>query len=151
MSINDASPADWDEANIVGAKRLCEGSYHLGMYDYIEDNAKSTPSNISIKRSTLGTDAKARKGVPLFKGCIDYFPRALAAVAECSLIGATQHGQTQEDMHWNRAKSGSELDALMRHLVDAGYHDSDGIRHSAKVAWRALANLELELERDEDS
>tara|TARA_R110000772_G_scaffold171640_1_gene283545 strand:- start:1665 stop:1826 length:162 start_codon:yes stop_codon:yes gene_type:complete len=49
-------------------------------------------------------------------------------------------------MHWNRAKSGDERDALMRHLIEAGQIDDDGIRHSAKVAWRALAALEKELE-----
>lgn len=36
----------------------------------------------------------------------------------------------------------------MRHLVDAGTLDTDGIRHSTKVAWRALANLQKELEKD---
>jgi hypothetical protein len=33
-------------------------------------------------------------------------------------------------------------------LVEAGTIDTDGIRHSAKVAWRALANLEKELEAE---
>jgi len=32
-------------------------------------------------------------------------------------------------------------------LVDAGKIDTDGTRHSAKLAWRALANLEKELEK----
>ena len=43
-------------------------------------------------------------------------------------------------------KSGDELDALTRHLLDAGTIDTDGIRHSAKIAWRALANLQKEIE-----
>ena len=34
----------------------------------------------------------------------------------------------------------------MRHALDAGFMDTDGVRHSAKIAFRALANLELELE-----
>jgi len=33
--------------------------------------------------------------------------------------------------------------------MQAGEMDGDGIRHSTKVAWRALANLEKELERNE--
>jgi hypothetical protein len=49
-------------------------------------------------------------------------------------------------LHWDRSKSGDELDALMRHLIDAGTIDTDGVRHSAKVAWRALANLQKEIE-----
>ena len=52
-------------------------------------------------------------------------------------------------MHWDRSKSSDEHDALMRHLMEAGTVDSDGIRHSAKVAWRALAALEKELEYSE--
>jgi len=31
--------------------------------------------------------------------------------------------------------------------MEAGTIDDDGIRHSAKVAWRALANLQKELEK----
>ena len=49
-------------------------------------------------------------------------------------------------MHWDRNKSTDELDALTRHLIEAGKIDTDGMRHSAKVAWRALANLQKELE-----
>jgi len=67
-------------------------------------------------------------------------------VAQCSLAGNKQHLDGQP-LHWERGISGDELDALTRHLLDAGKIDSDGIRHSAKVAWRALANLEKELEK----
>jgi hypothetical protein len=49
-------------------------------------------------------------------------------------------------LFWNRAKSTDEADALVRHLLQAGEIDTDGVRHSAKVAWRALALLEKELE-----
>ena len=96
---------------------------------------------------TLPTDAAARKAVPLASGCLDYFPDALAAVAECSKAGNDQHNPGQP-LHWARAKSGDEADALLRHLMDRGTFDTDGIRHSAKVAWRALAMLQKELEAD---
>ena len=56
---------------------------------------------------------------------------------------------TGKPLHWDRMKSGDELDALMRHLFEAGKIDTDGQRHSAKVCWRALANLEKELEADQ--
>lgn len=87
----------------------------------------------------------ARKAVPIYSGVLRYFPRALAAVAECSKKGNDQHNPGQP-LHWDRSKSGDELDALTRHLLEAGTVDTDGIRHSVKVAWRALANLEKELE-----
>ena len=135
MSINKATPCDWDRLTKASPALVAPIDTH-----YINTENKT------VERNTLGTDATERKSMPLYKGCLTYFPKALAAVAECSMIGANQHGQTRESMHWDRSKSGSELDALMRHLVDAGFTDSDGIRHSAKVAWRALANLELELE-----
>lgn len=94
---------------------------------------------------TLPTEAAARKAVPLATGVLDYFPDALAAVAECSKAGNDQHNPGQQ-LHWARAKSGDEADALLRHLMDRGTIDTDGIRHSAKVAWRALALLQKELE-----
>jgi len=96
-----------------------------------------------------GLTAEERKCIPIFSGVIAYFPKALAAVAVCSKKGNDQHNPGSK-LHWDRDKSGDELDALSRHLVDAGKLDSDGIRHSAKVAWRALANLEKELERAEN-
>ena len=95
----------------------------------------------------ITTDAKERKGLPVFSGCLSYFPNALLAVAECSKVGNSQHNP-DKPLHWDRSKSGDELDALTRHLLQAGEMDTDGIRHSAKIAWRALANLEKEIENE---
>lgn len=95
--------------------------------------------------SHVAVDPKARKATPIYSGVIRYFPDALVAVAEVSRIGNEQH-HPGEPLHWDRLKSTDELDALARHLVDAGKFDSDGARHSAKVAWRALANLQKEIE-----
>lgn len=97
----------------------------------------------------LPTDAKQRKDVPIYSGVLKYFPKALAAVAACSKAGNDQH-DPGKPLHWDRSKSGDELDALTRHLMEAGTVDTDGMRHSAKVAWRALANLEKELEKAND-
>jgi hypothetical protein len=78
---------------------------------------------------------------------LKYFPDAIKEVAKCSLAGNDQHNE-DKPLHWDRSKSGDELDALARHLIQAGTIDTDGIRHSAKVAWRALANLQKEIEKD---
>lgn len=94
---------------------------------------------------TLPTDAQTRKALPVFSGVLRYFPDALTAVAECSKKGNDQHNPGKP-LHWDRSKSQDELDALTRHLLDAGTIDTDGIRHSTKVAWRALANLQKEIE-----
>jgi hypothetical protein len=91
-------------------------------------------------------DAAKRKAIPLATGLIDYFPDALAAVAELSLIGGQQHNPGKP-LFWDRSKSTDHGDCLMRHFLDRGTLDTDGVRHSAKVAWRALALLQTELER----
>ena len=94
---------------------------------------------------TVPTDTAARKAIPVASGCLDYFPHALLAVAELSRIGNEQHNPGAP-LHWDRTKSQDEADALLRHLIDRGKVDTDGVRHSAKVAWRALALLQKEIE-----
>jgi hypothetical protein len=92
-------------------------------------------------------NALKRKQTPIFSGVLKYFPDAIREVAKCSFAGQQQHNPDLP-LAWDRSKSGDELDALTRHLLDAGTIDDDGIRHSAKVAWRGLANLQKEIERE---
>jgi hypothetical protein len=99
---------------------------------------------------TLPTDPKARKAIPVYSGFDKYFPRAKCAVAELSRIGNDQHNPGQP-LHWDRSKSGDELDALERHKMDLTIEgpfarDTDGVLHATKLAWRAMANLEKTLE-----
>jgi hypothetical protein len=79
-------------------------------------------------------------------GVLDYFPDAIVEVAHVSYVSNTQHNPGQP-VHWNRTKSQDESDALMRHMLARGRFDTDGLRHSAKLAWRALALLQKEIER----
>jgi len=95
----------------------------------------------------FGLKETNRKEMPVFSGVLKYFPDAIREVAKTSWIGNQQH-HPNKPLHWDRSKSGDELDALTRHLMEAGEVDTDGIRHSAKVAWRALANLQKELEEN---
>jgi len=98
--------------------------------------------------------SKARKDIPLFSGCIDYFPLALQEVAKLSKAGNDKHNPGQP-MHWNRTVglSDDHMDALMRHLLEVGTPDADmgGLTHTASVAWRALAILQLEMEALQDA
>lgn len=95
---------------------------------------------------TLPTESKARKNLPMCSGVLDYFTAALAEVARVSHAGNEKHNPG-EKLHWSRGKSGDHADCIMRHLAERGTVDpEDGIRHSAKVAWRALALLQEELE-----
>jgi hypothetical protein len=99
--------------------------------------------------NVLPSKSELRKAIPLASGLLDYFPAALAAVAEVSLAGGRKHSATEPLRHL-RGISSDHADALMRHLVDRGGVDpEDGLRHSAKAAWRALALLQEELEAEE--
>jgi hypothetical protein len=95
----------------------------------------------------LPTDAKERKKIPIFSGVLKYFPDAIAEIAKVSWAGNEQHNPG-EPLHWAREKSTDQEDTLVRHLMEAGTIDKDGQRHSAKMAWRALAILQLEIEAE---
>jgi hypothetical protein len=44
------------------------------------------------------------------------------------------------DAHiWARGKSMDHADCIIRHLTERGSRDPAGVRHSAQMAWRALA------------
>jgi hypothetical protein len=91
-----------------------------------------------------------RKQHPIYTGVLQYFPDAINAVAHCSFIGNEQHNPGTK-LHWDRSKSGDEHDAMLRHAMEAGTTDTDGILHSTKTAWRALAALQKEIEENGDS
>lgn len=95
----------------------------------------------------LPADSAARKAIPIVTGVLDYFPDALAAVAHCSKVGNDQHNPGQP-LHWSKEKSNDHADCVGRHLIERGTFDKDGVRHSAKLAWRALALLQIEIERE---
>lgn len=94
---------------------------------------------------SLPNSPAERKAIPIASGFLDYFPLAVAAVAHCSWVGNEQHNPGTP-LHWDRSKSGDEWDAMMRHFLERGTIDKDGIGHSVKVAWRAMAALQKELE-----
>lgn len=98
--------------------------------------------------TVLPTNSKERKTMPLARGLLDYFPAALAAVANVSYVGNEKHNPGQP-MHHARGKSSDHADCIMRHLAERGSVDpDDGLRHTAKLAWRALALLQEELESE---
>ena len=99
-----------------------------GDYTFTEGESKE-------RESPLPTDAAERKTYPIFSGCINYFPNAIAAVSHLSYKGSQQHHPDQP-LHWDKDKSSDELDALMRHMIEGDWE---------QVAWRALANLERKL------
>ena len=132
-------------------RRVKDGWQHLETY-HLERLPSSQGTVVSVPpypyvytHFALPTVPQERKNVPLYSGLIKYFPDALVAVAAVSKAGNDQHNLGQELM-WDRTKSTDEHDALTRHLFQAGTVDTDGHRHSAKVAWRSLAALQKEIE-----
>jgi hypothetical protein len=120
----------------------------LGLEVDVLGNMRSN-LNDAIDEHLEKTKAQRRKECPIYSGCLMYFPDAIKAVAELSFVANEQHNPGTK-MHWDRSKSGDELDAMLRHSMDAGSFDDDGQRHSTKVAWRALANLQKEIEKDNE-
>ena len=99
------------------------------------------------EKSLFPTDAKERKQIPISSGVLDYFPSALIEIAKVSDAGNRQHN-AGEPLHWSRGKSADHADTMLRHFLERGTNDSDGLKHAAKMCWRALAILELELEAE---
>lgn len=113
-------------------------------------SAKETVIGIGggpTRATTLPTDAAERKKYPVATGFLDYFPDAVAAVANLSYVANNQHNPGKS-LRWDRSKSSDEDDTMIRHYLQRGSLDTDGIRHSVKVAWRALALLQKEIEAE---
>lgn len=97
----------------------------------------------------METDSDKRKDLPVFSGFVAYFPDAMVEVARLSKAGNDKHNPG-EPLHWSRDKSSDHLDCIQRHLIDAGTMDTDGFLHDVKVAWRAMANLQLLMEAEKE-
>lgn len=100
-----------------------------------------------VKKSLTTAHVNPRKARPVARGVLDYFPDAILEIAHVSYTANEQHNPG-EPMHWAKEKSTDHADCIVRHLIDRGTLDDDGLRHTAKVAWRALALLQTELEAE---
>lgn len=90
-----------------------------------------------------------RKKCKVYGGVIKYFPKALREIAKVSYKATEQHHPDKE-MHWDRDKSNEHLESATRHLLDYAEgkeFDADGQRSLAKTAWRILAQLQIDLEK----
>jgi hypothetical protein len=114
---------------------------------------------MSDKEANIDKSAeeKATK-VPVWQGCIQYFPRALKEVAKVSEFGAKKHGFKMSDKGFLDPRYTEEMyqDAIARHivakLIEGEVNEADGnLYHRAQLAWNALASLErflIELEKE---
>ena len=100
----------------------------------------------------MNIDNNKRKEYPVFEGFLKYFPDAVMAVANHSWKANEKHNPNTP-VHWDRAKSTDEKDALARHIIDLAKGEKfceDGLRTSTSIAWRAMANLQKELEAEQE-
>ena len=141
---NKAARRREDSIDTKIAKERLAGDFACFRLGSPEDIAQNTPK----RKRLLETLSELRKFYPLATGLLDYFPDACAAVAEVSYLGNQKHNPG-EPMHHARGKSMDHADCIARHLTERGGFDG-GIRHSAALAWRALALLQEELEREHD-
>jgi hypothetical protein len=124
----------------------------LRAIEKLTEVSKNDPGLTSIgggptRATTLPVEAAERKKYPVSSGFADYFPDAIVAISHISYKGNEQHNPGQP-LHWARGKSTDEADTMFRHFLQRGTLDTDGVRHTAKMAWRALALLQKEIEAE---
>ena len=88
-----------------------------------------------------GMSSATRKEYPVKTGFMDYFRDAIFRVANVSYVGNQQHNAGQPT-HWARGKSADHGDCLARHMLC-----NDDEEHMAQTAWRAMADLQMFLEK----
>jgi len=149
--IDSIDDFDTSEMFRIHNQRVDNQEMALGaIFEKPEGRTVSTLGGGTVRAFTLPADGTERKKFPVASGVMDYFPDAIVAVSNVSHVGNEQHNPGQP-LHWNRSKSTDEADTMMRHFLQRGTRDSDGVRHSAKMAWRALALLQKEIENDGNS
>jgi hypothetical protein len=109
---------------------------------------------------------KERKNTPVFKMRTRYFPKALREVTKVCVANNVRYNPDKEpaDINWARGKSADQLGSLDRHIterevdgkifehIDPAIAEKvgfDRIYVMAEAAWRALAQLELDIEAEE--
>jgi hypothetical protein len=104
-----------------------------------------------IDSNSPGAKLDAGKS-PVYRGFIQYFPRACLAVADISAMGASKYTWRG----WESVSDGYQRysDALGRHLtyeeIEGFFDTGSGQLHAAHAAWNALARLELLLRKLEN-
>jgi len=112
----------------------------------VAETTKTTTNEPFVLRYLSLLSSAKRKEYPIITGCLDYFPDALTMVAHVSYKGNEKHNPGQP-LHHARGKSADHLDCIGRHLIERDQIETDDILHLANAAWRALAELQVEMER----
>lgn len=119
-------------------------------YSYMFKVKQSDPNGLDAK--TPGAKLDYGKP-PLYRGLLDYFPRACMSIADVSAKGASKYSWKG----WEKVEDGQNryMDAMLRHVakesVEGPIDLETGCYHLSQVAWNALATLELFLKELEES
>lgn len=122
--------------------------YRLCPHYKLPQQATAPVTKGPTRATTLPEEPAARKTYPIASGVLDYFPDAIVAISNLSYKGNEQHNPGKP-LHWDRSKSTDHADTAMRHFMQRGTLDTDGVRHTAKAAWRILAALQTEIEQEQ--
>lgn len=118
--------------------------------------------------SVLPTNDKERKNLPIFTMISKYFPKALREVTRVCVANNVRYNPDRKpaDINWARGKSTDQMGSLFRHMLEYAAADLvfeelppevqaacgpgfERVYVMAEAAWRALAELELCIEREE--
>ena len=141
---------------------LESGEAVSSLQDALEGSISAQSASISVERDPTGLEstkpgAKLDAGkVDVLRGAMQYFPRALKAIARVSELGAKKYSwKGWESVPNGRQRYGA---ALTRHLlVEDDFATDNGpgglgmeVLHASQVAWNACARLELILREMEE-
>lgn len=90
-----------------------------------------------------------RKQRPVFNGFLRFFPDAIAEVAHHSFQSNQRWSPGSTEIVWQKDLSADHLDALSRHLIE--YGETRNIGYLVAVAWRAMAALQTEIEKESEN
>lgn len=116
--------------------------------------------------SLFPTDDKARKNLPVFAMLSGYFPKAMREITKVCVANNVRYNpdKAPADISWARGKSKDQLGSLFRHIFERSVDGqvtevttpevvkTTGIERiyvMAEAAWRACAQLELDIEAEE--
>jgi hypothetical protein len=103
--------------------------------------------DLRSRQQEFARESAERKATPLWSGVMLYFPDALMAVARLSKKANDKHN-AGEPLHWSKEKSNDHGDCLTRHQLEPEKMDEEMQEiHAVHVAWRALAQLQIIIER----
>lgn len=154
---NSARPA---RVGAIGGLETGKGlsSARIAAAQYASGLGRLTKQETVLSEEVLVVNAAGGKKFdggksPVYQGFVQYFPRAIRAVADISAFGAKKYNVPFEDQNWARVAVGQFEDAMARHTLDHAKGEVDAqdskLKHLAHRAWNAMATLELALREEE--